>query len=101
MPGTQEDKTAAIISYITWIGWIVAIIIHNNNKTEFGAFHLRQSLGLLLLALIFWFIPVLGWILNIAVFIFWLIGFIYAIQGEKKAVPLVGDLFQNIFSGIN
>jgi uncharacterized membrane protein len=100
MTETTEDKTVAIISYITIIGWIVAIVLHSNNKTELGAFHLRQALGLFLTGIILWWIPIIGWILNIVVFIFWLLGLIYAIQGDKKSVPLVGDFYQNIFKGL-
>jgi len=96
-----EDKTVAILSYITPIGWIIGLILHSNNKTELGAFHLRQTLGLYILSIILSFIPIIGWILNIVVFIFWLLGLIYAVQGEKKAVPLIGDFIQNLFKGIN
>jgi len=100
MTESAEDKTVAIVSYITVIGWIVAIVLHSNNKTELGAFHLRQALGLFLTGVILWWIPIVGWILNIVVFIFWILGLIYAIQGDKKAVPLVGDFYQNIFKGL-
>ena len=46
---TDNGKTIAIISYITLIGWIIALIMHNNNKTELGAYHIRQMLGIMLL----------------------------------------------------
>ncbi|MCD4694928.1 MAG: hypothetical protein K8S16_01710 [Bacteroidales bacterium] len=97
----DNSKTVAILSYITIIGWIVAIILHNNNRSELGAFHLRQSLGLFIAGFVFVFIPVIGWLLNIIVFAFLIVGLIYAIQEEKKTVPFIGDFFQNIFSGIN
>ena len=42
----KEDSTVAILSYITIIGFIVAIILHGNKKTSLGSFHLRQALGL-------------------------------------------------------
>lgn len=100
MNNSTEDKTVAIVSYITFIGWIIALILNSNQKTDLGAFHLRQALGLFITGMILWWIPVVGWVLNIVVFIFWLIGLINAIQGEKKPVPLVGDLYQDIFKGI-
>lgn len=100
MIASSEDKTVAIVCYIYFIGWIIALILHNNNKTSLGAFHLRQSLGLFLTSLILWWIPIVGWILNIVVFIFWLIGLINAIQGEEKPVPIVGDLYQDLFKGL-
>ncbi len=100
MNNTSEDKTVAIVSYITLIGWIVAFVLHNNNKTALGAFHLRQSLGLFITGIILWWIPVIGWILNIIVFIFWLIGLINATQGETKPVPIIGEFYQDLFKGI-
>ena len=45
---TANEKTVAIVAYIPFIivGFVIALIIHNNNKSRFGAYHLRQSLGL-------------------------------------------------------
>lgn len=100
MNTTSEDKTIAIVSYITFIGWIIALILHSNQKTTLGTFHLRQSLGLYITGMILWWIPVIGWILNIVVFVFWLIGLINAIQGEAKPVPIVGVIYQDLFKGI-
>lgn len=100
MSNSTEDKTVAIVSYITFIGWIIALVLNSNQKTDLGAFHLRQALGLFITGMILWWIPVIGWILNIVVFIFWLIGLINAIQGETKPVPIVGDFYQNLFKGI-
>lgn len=97
----SDAKLVGVLSYITIIGWIVAIILHNNKRSEFGAFHLRQSLGLFLTGLILSWIPVLGWIAWIAVIALLIVGLIYAIQEEMKTVPLVGDFYQNILSGIN
>lgn len=100
MNNTTEDKTIAIVCYITLIGWIIALVLQSNQKTVLGAFHLRQALGLYITGMILWWIPVIGWILNIVVFVFWLIGLINAIQGETKPVPIVGDIYQDIFKGI-
>lgn len=97
----DNSKTVAILSYITIIGWIVALVLHSNSKSELGAFHLRQALGLFITGFVLVWIPVIGWFLNIVVFAFLIVGLIYAIQEEKKTVPFVGDFYQNIFSGIN
>ncbi|MCD4736425.1 MAG: hypothetical protein K8R53_10300 [Bacteroidales bacterium] len=101
MNTNSEDKTVAILSYIPYLGWIIALILHSQNKTELGAFHLRQTLGLFLLAVIFWWFGWIGKILTIALLVLWLIGLLSALKGERKPIPLIGDLFQNIFSGIN
>jgi len=100
MNTSTDDKTVAILSYITIIGWIIGLVLQSNNKTSLGAFHLRQTLGLYITWIILWWIPVIGWVLNIIVFIFWLLGLINAVQGEEKPVPIIGEFFQNIFKGI-
>ncbi len=33
-------------------------------------------------------------------FVIWLIGFIGAVQGSKKPIPVIGDYFQDWFKGI-
>jgi uncharacterized membrane protein len=103
---SDNGKTVAIVSYLTLIGWIVAFIMHNNNKTELGAYHLRQMLGLLLLGITLSVIarvvgiPVVVWVLQIGVFALWIMGLISAFNGEKKPVPLLGEQFQQWFKGI-
>jgi uncharacterized membrane protein len=103
---SDDGKTVAIISYITIIGWIIALILNNNNKTEFGSFHLRQSLGIIIVAIglaivnSFIGIAMLGWIIQIAILIYWILGFIGAVQGEKKPVPYLGEQFQEWFKGV-
>jgi uncharacterized membrane protein len=103
-----EDKTVAILSYLTLIGFIVAIVMNSSKKTQLGAFHLRQALGIFLTWLgvvvadfILIFIPILGWL---AMFVLWIsmlallvMGFIGAIQGKMKPVPLVGSMYQKWF----
>jgi uncharacterized membrane protein len=101
-----EDKTAAILSYLTIIGFIVGLVIHNGNKTRLGAFHLRQSLGLFITSLVLIplsfglaFIPVLGWLTELALwfglFALWIIGLISAANGQQKPVPVIGEKFQS------
>ncbi|MCF6167860.1 hypothetical protein [Lutibacter sp.] len=102
----NEGKTTAIISYITWIGTLIAFIMNNGKKNSFASFHIRQMIGLSLFSLANSFI--IGrfagyWVtgaIGMALFVLWIIGFIGAIQGEEKRVPLIGDLFQDWFKGI-
>ena len=102
----NEGKTMAIISYITWIGTLIAFIMNNDKRNSFAAFHIRQTIGLSLfyIANIFiigrfggyWLAGPIGLIL----LVFWIIGLIGAAQGEEKKIPLLGDLFQDWFKGI-
>ena len=92
----NEDKTVAILSYITLIGFIAAIIMNSSKKTQLGAFHLRQTLGLFLTGLLM-IIPLLNILIGICLFILWVMGLITAIKGEMKPIPLLGPLYQKWF----
>jgi hypothetical protein len=100
MENIKEDRTVAIVSYLYLIGWVIAFALYSKNKTELGAYHLRQSLGLLITIHLFVWFGILGKILSVLGFLFIVIGLIYAIQSEKKPVPIVGELYQSIFKGI-
>jgi len=96
MVSATEDKTVAILSYITLIGFIVAIVLNSNKKTKLGAFHLRQVLGLFLTGVLC-IIPLLGLVVAIGLLVFWIMGLISAIKGEMKPVPLLGAMYQKWF----
>lgn len=102
-----EDKTVAILSYITLIGWVIAFVMHGSNKTKLGAYHLRQTLGLFVIAAGFMiiniglaFIPFIGWLLSmgigITLLVFWILGLVAAANGEMKPMPVIGEPIQNI-----
>ncbi|QQX76339.1 MULTISPECIES: hypothetical protein [Aequorivita] len=103
---TDNGKTVAIIAYITLIGWIIALIMNNGNKTALGSFHVRQSLGIMCVGVILAIISgiigiwILSTIVNLSLLVFWLLGLISAVQGEMKPVPVLGEQFQEWFKGI-
>lgn len=114
-----EDKTIAIVSYLTLIGFIVAIILHSKNRTKLGAYHLRQTLGFLLTVIVVSFsigimifiialipfvhlvlivlVPLLWIGFTVSGLVLWLMGLLAAINGEQKPMPVVGELYQNWF----
>ncbi len=102
----NEGKTTAIISYITFIGTIIAFIMNNDKKNSFVAFHIRQMIGLILLGIIinliarFTNLGMIGSLLSLFPFVLWVIGFLGVLKGEEKKVPLLGDMFQDWFKGI-
>lgn len=102
----SEGKTAAIIAYLTIFGTIVAYFMNSSKKNYFTSFHIRQMIGIVLLGLINKYVvydilgSTIGWILGVLVFVLWLIGFVGAIKGEEKEVPVVGEHFQNWFRGV-
>ena len=108
---SAEDKTVAILSYLTIVGFVVAIVMHSNSKTRLGVFHLRQSLGLFLLCIalipagtILGFVPFVGWLAGLALWMgilaLWLVGLLAAIGGTEKPLPVLGDKFQRWFGNV-
>ncbi len=119
-PGASgEDKTVAIVSYLTPIGFIVAIILHGSKKTKLGAYHLRQTLGFILMVItvsfaigmmifiialipfvhlvLFLLVPLLWFGFTVIGFVLWLMGLMAAINGQEKPIPVVGEHFQKWF----
>lgn len=102
----MDAKTKAIISHLFVIGWIIALVINMNNKEEYASYYIRQNLGIIIMALalrILTVIPYLGAALaiigGVILFIFWLISFVWSLQGEMKPIPLLGEQFQSWFKG--
>ena len=87
-------KIVAVLSYFTIFGWVIAIILYGFHKSTFARFHLRQSLGLVITAAILSFIPLIGWLINIGVMFAWFLAIYYAVTGQKRAVPFMGDFYQ-------
>nr|WP_321357521.1 hypothetical protein [uncultured Draconibacterium sp.] len=96
----MDGKTKAIIAHIYWIGWVIALVLNSNEKDELTSFYLRQLLGLFLLSVVLMFIPILGWIANVVILVFWIISLIGAVNGEQKEIPWIGSYFQDWFKGI-
>ncbi|REL29514.1 DUF4870 domain-containing protein [Thalassotalea euphylliae] len=99
---TDHDyaRMIAFLSYITIVGWLIAIVLYGQNKQginkrQFTSFHLRQSLGLIITAAVLSFIPLIGWMMNLVVAVFWLISAFYAFKGEYYRVPWLGNEYQN------
>jgi len=102
----QKGKQAAIISYILIVGVLIALSMNSEEKNKFTSFHIRQSLGLTIT-----FIAI-GMIISnfssphilipfwIFITILWSFGILSAIKGEMKPIPLVGQLYQNLFKNL-
>ncbi len=111
-PAGDNGKLVAILSYMTLVGWLVALVMHNSQKTALGAYHLRQSLLLFLAALCAYaaitfiaVVPLLGWLIGIVAIpvvgigslILWVMGLVAAVNGEQKPIPVIGEKAQEIF----
>lgn len=115
---TDDGKTASIVSYFWFIGWLIAYFaMYKDNKTDLSRYQLRQTLlfhivvtviswglsfifGIIVVSTGFYAIFYLVNLVQLALLIVWIIGLIGAINGEKKPIPLVGEKAQTLFPGI-
>ncbi|MBB1138145.1 DUF4870 domain-containing protein [Myroides sp. WP-1] len=109
----MNTKTLSIVSYLTIIGWLIAYFGGKENADDLLKYHLKQSLGLFLVGLIFsvvlgiliFVLPSsIGILLSYINYIFWILaifGIINAANSAKKSVPLVGKFFEDKFNFID
>lgn len=106
MNNIEEGKNIAIVSYITIIGSVIALIMNSEKKNTFAYFHIRQALGIFITFFAFgyfigyfdsWMITSAFWVF---IFILWIYGFLGALEGKMRVVPIVGELYQKLFKGI-
>ena len=117
--GEKLDTTTGLIAYLTLIGFVIALVLNNEKKGEekaFGAFHLRQSLGLMLtgivamiaLMILSSILLVISYKLLIIMSIIWpvfylgllalvVVGIINAANGQKKELPVIGAFISKTF----
>ncbi|CAL66426.1 membrane protein [Christiangramia forsetii] len=104
---TGQAKTTAIVAYITILGTIIAYFMNLDPKDKFASFHIRQAFGI---NITFYLIGALMGMFNEGLIIgafylffivLWGYGIFMAIKGETREVPLLGPLFQKLFSTIS
>lgn len=103
----MENKTISIVSYITFIGWLIAFFSGKDNANDLAKYHLKQGLGLIIFSF------VLGIILQILIsvthiyalfyislisLVLMIIGIINASNEVKKPLPIIGNFFEDKFS---
>lgn len=100
-------KTRAIVAHITLIGWIIAYVQNNNDKSDFASFYIRQMLGLVVLSLgvyVLSVLPIIGFVLNIIgsilLLVLWIVSLMGAVNGKKEPTPFIGHLFQIWFKSV-
>ncbi|WP_346239072.1 hypothetical protein ABDK00_010070 [Niabella insulamsoli] len=103
----MTPKTQSILSYIG-ILWLAAYFGGKSQRTDFCIYHLKQGLGLWLVAVLFnvilffismvspWLAGILGYI-GILFLIVMVIGIINAVNDVKKPLPVIGEMFDTQF----
>lgn len=93
-----NSRTVAIISYITWIGWIIAFVIRDK-ADSFAAHHLNQALLINLLKLaggLCVIVPGIGHMISaaagIAAFVLLIMGIYRAAYWRTDPLPVIGDI---------
>jgi uncharacterized membrane protein len=102
----EKGKQIAITSYILFVGVLIAMSMNADDKNPFASFHIRQSLGLSITFVSLGLLvgnfrnPMITMSMWIFISVLWSLGFINAIQGITKPIPLLGNFFQKIFKKI-
>jgi len=98
--GGLTDNVAGALAYVTFIPAIIFLVMEPYSKNKFIRFHSFQSLffalACFLLAVVLMFIPLLGPILGLLLwlgeFVLWLVLVLKAYQGQKFKLPGIGDI---------
>ncbi|MEI8339392.1 MAG: hypothetical protein WCF94_01885 [bacterium] len=99
----NNDKLFAILAYILFFIPLLA----TKDRSQFLTFHINQGLNLFIfeigvgyiVPLLLSFIPMLGfvvWILQIGLFILFIMGVMNASQNKMEPLPIIGNVFNFI-----
>ncbi len=105
----SNSKNIALASYITPVGWIIALITKSicDCSTPFALFHLKQGLGLNLIIIVgHAFFSILGiyilaQLFNLLVIIVIVYFVLQANSGNMTLIPYLGKYFDQKFTFIN
>lgn len=99
------------MSYVTLIGWFIAYFSGKEKSDSLLRYHLKQSLGLAIVSIVFnivlgiiaYLVPALSFLglAGYVILIFWVLGIINAANQAEKPVPVIGKVFEDKFAFIN
>ena len=94
----QKSNLAAVIAYITWVGFFVALLV-GDRSDDFTRMHLNQALVLNLVGIaagVIAIIPLIGTIaggiLEIAVLVLDIMGIARAASWSMEPLPFISDI---------
>jgi len=115
-PTNNNDNgyIVAILSYFSFLGFILAYFLHKSSKTKFGAYYLRQNLGFIVNSVVLFILTILifsdvatilfaliYYPLLILTIISWAVSFLQMAFGdEAKPALFFGKLYENWFSNL-
>ena len=93
----NNNKIIVIFSYL----WILCLIpLVGNKKSKFTQDHARQGFIIFLLSFAT-VVPIVGWLLGIALIIVSVMGILKVLNGETWEIPLISDWSKKFFKKIN
>ena len=99
---TANEIWCAALSY-SYIGLLWFLFDKDIRKKQFVKFHVKQSILLLFLLLIFEmmmglmpFLSIIWLIFILLIFLLSIIGFFYSIEAKRKQIPFIGQYSNNI-----
>jgi len=94
-----KNTTAGILAYITIIPAIYFLLSAPYNKNNFVRFHSFQCLlltGVSICGYVLMFVPYIGFpvyaLVEVAVFVAWIVCLVKANQGQSFKLPVIGDI---------
>ncbi len=106
----MNNSTVKVITILDYIGILFLLGLFIEKDNEDVRYHTNQGLILCLFEIligvisgilqIFRFIPLVGWVFGLLSTLLWLLavammilGIVHAAQGERKPLPVIGNLF--------
>jgi len=88
----EQNKIWALLSYFHVL-FLIPLLAKRDSK--FCQFHAKQGLLMFILWFFVW-IPILGWLMGIALAIAWIIVVINVLQGKYWKIPVIGDYAEKL-----
>ena len=93
----EENKNIGILSYMA-ILFLIPLLARR--KSPYCQFHAKQGMVLCPGWFLIW-IPIFGPLLGIILFIFSVVGIVYALDRKKQELPIVGELAKELAKALN
>ncbi|MEI6596858.1 MAG: hypothetical protein WCL13_01430 [bacterium] len=88
----EKNKTVAALSYF-WILFLIPLLGKKHSK--FCQFHAKQGLILFIISFVAW-IPVIGWLVGLAILVIAIMGIIKCLEGTWWKIPYIYDYSKKI-----
>ena len=91
MAAAVKQSDSNLMAALGYVGILSVVMLLVKKDDSYVKFHSKQGLVLFIAAFL-GVIPVVGWIVSIAVLIMAIMGFVNALQGKQTKLPVIGDL---------